>query len=85
MQRFQKMSKKVLDKLSQNKVAAVAAGSIISGVNAFASGTPTDFASALPTSLIPTGFWSLVFLVFGLAVTIGGVLIGLKLLKRARG
>ena len=83
MQRFQKISNKVLDKMSKNKVASAGAGLVISGVNAFAS--PTDFATALPSSLLPSGFWTLVGLVFGLAVTIGGVVVGLRLLKRGRG
>lgn len=45
----------------------------------------TDFTSSLPTSLLPDGFWPLVALVFGVLVTIGGVIIGMKLIKRARG
>jgi len=44
-----------------------------------------SFATSLPTSLLPTGFWTLVTLVFGVVVTIGGIVIGIKLMKRARG
>jgi len=44
-----------------------------------------NFAEAAPTSLIPEGFWDLVLLIFALVVTIGGIVIGMKLLKRARG
>jgi len=51
--------------------------------NAFAGAT--DFQSAIPTSLLPTGFWTLAALVMGVVVTIGGVVIGIKLMKRARG
>ena len=51
--------------------------------NAFAGAT--DFATAIPTSLLPTGFWTLAALVMGVVVTIGGIVIGLKLMKRARG
>ena len=45
----------------------------------------TDFASAIPTSLLPTGFWTLAALVLGVVATIGGVILGIKLMKRARG
>lgn len=53
------------------------------GSSAFAAAT--DFASAIPTSLLPTGFWSLSALVLGVVATIGGVLLGIKLMRRARG
>ena len=45
----------------------------------------TDFATAIPTSLLPTGFWTLAALVLGVVATIGGVILGIKLMKRARG
>lgn len=45
----------------------------------------TNFAEAAPTSLLPEGFWDLVLLVFALVVTIGGIIIAMKLIKRARG
>jgi len=51
--------------------------------NAFASAT--DFATAIPTTLLPTGFWTLAALVLGVVATIGGVILGIKLMKRARG
>lgn len=51
--------------------------------NAFAGAT--DFATAIPTSLLPTGFWTLAALVLGVVATIGGVILGIKLMKRARG
>jgi hypothetical protein len=51
--------------------------------DAFASAT--DFATAIPTSLLPTGFWTLAALVMGVVVTVGGVILGIKLMKRARG
>ena len=57
----------------------------LGAVSVFASGAPTDFASALPASLIPSGFWSLVGLIFGVIVTIGGIVIGIKLMRKARG
>ena len=53
-------------------------------IDAFAAGA-TDFATAIPTSLLPTGFWTLAALVMGVVVTVGGVVIGIKLMKRARG
>ena len=56
----------------------------LGAVSVFAS-SPTDFATALPASLIPSGFWTLASLVFGVIVTIGGIVIGVKLMKRARG
>lgn len=49
-----------------------------------ANAAPTDFASAIPSSLIPTGFWQLVLLVFGLVATIGGIVAGISLMKRSR-
>ncbi len=49
-----------------------------------ANAAPTDFASAIPSSLIPAGFWSLVLLVFGLVATIGGIVAGIGLMKRSR-
>lgn len=54
----------------------------LTAVSALAA--PTDFASAIPTSLIPDGFWSLVLLVFGLVATIGGIVAGIGLMKRSR-
>jgi len=65
------------------KLLAMLLAMLLLAFNAHASAT--DFASALPSSLIPTGFWSLVGLVFGVVVTIGGIVIGIKLMKRARG
>lgn len=50
-----------------------------------ASAAATDFATAIPTSLLPTGFWTLAALVLGVVATIGGVILGIKLMKRARG
>lgn len=43
----------------------------------------TDFASALPTSLLPTGFWGLILLLFAVVVSIGGVMLVIKLIRRA--
>lgn len=59
-------------------VALIAAG-------IFTSNAMADFAGSIPTSLIPDGFWTLVTLVFGVVVTISGIVIGIKLIKRARG
>ncbi len=56
----------------------------LGAVSVFAS-SATDFATALPASLIPAGFWSLVGLIFGVIVTIGGIVIGIKLMRKARG
>ncbi len=50
-----------------------------------ANAAATDFATAIPTSLLPTGFWTLAALVLGVVATIGGVILGIKLMKRARG
>ena len=55
----------------------------IFGIDAMAAAT--DFATAIPTSLLPTGFWTLAALVLGVVATIGGVILGIKLMKRARG
>lgn len=38
---------------------------------------PTDFSSALPTTLIPDGFWSLTALALALVVAIAGVSIAI--------
>lgn len=54
----------------------------LGATNVFAT---NDFSAALPSSLLPDGFWTLVGLVFGVVVTIGGIVIGIKLMKRARG
>ncbi|MBU1658344.1 hypothetical protein KKG72_04740 [bacterium] len=43
----------------------------------------TDFASALPTSLIPDGFWALAGLALALVIAIAGVTIAIKLIRRA--
>jgi len=52
---------------------------------AFADGStaPTDFASALPASLIPDGFWSLVGIVFTAVATVWGITKGIRLFKKA--
>jgi hypothetical protein len=50
---------------------------------AHASSTPTDFASAIPTSLIPTGFWQMVGVVFAAVAAVWGVTKGIRLFKRA--
>ena len=55
------------------------------GFQSLMASSATSFETALPSSLIPTGFWRLVALVFGVVVTIGGIVIGIKLMKRARG
>jgi len=44
---------------------------------------PTDFASALPATLIPDGFWSLVGIVFTAVATIWGITKGIRLFKKA--
>jgi len=54
-------------------------------LSANAAATATNFATAIPTSLLPTGFWTLAALVLGVVATIGGVILGIKLMKRARG
>lgn len=53
---------------------------LLGATNAYA-----NFESAIPTSLLPEGFWTLAGLVFGVVVTISGIVIGIKLIKRARG
>lgn len=55
------------------------------GITSAFADDATDFATAIPTSLLPTGFWTLAALVFGVVATIGGVVLGVKLMKRARG
>lgn len=50
-----------------------------------AEAAATSFTTALPSSLMPDGFWTLVALVFGVVVTMGGIVMGIKLMKRARG
>lgn len=63
--------------------ARLIAGLIAAGV--FTSNAMADFSDAIPTSLLPDGFWTLATLVFGVVVTISGIVIGIKLIKRARG
>ena len=50
---------------------------------AFASSAPTDFASAIPSSLIPDGFWQLVGVVFTAVGTVWGITKGIRLFKKA--
>ena len=49
----------------------------------FASSAPTDFASAIPSTLIPDGFWQLVGVAFTAVGTIWGVTKGIRLFKKA--
>ncbi|MGD9718166.1 MAG: hypothetical protein AB7U24_02910 [Sulfurimonadaceae bacterium] len=60
-------------------IAGLLAAGVLS-TNAFAS-----FDTIIPTSLLPDGFWTLAGLVLGVVVSIGGVVIGIKLIRRARG
>lgn len=55
---------------------------LFAGVS-FASSAPTDFASAIPSTLIPSGFWQLVGVVFTAVGTIWGITKGIRLFKRA--
>ncbi len=55
----------------------------IFSVGAFASSAPTDFASAIPSTLIPSGFWQLVGVVFTAVGTIWGITKGIRLFKKA--
>jgi len=48
-----------------------------------ASATATDFASALPTSLVPDGFYGVVALIFGIVVVIAGVSVVVRMIKRS--
>lgn len=67
----------------QNMKAKFIAGLLAAGV--LSTNAMADFEGAIPTSLLPDGFWTLASLVFGVVVAIGGVVIGIKLIKRARG
>jgi len=58
---------------------------MLSATIASAATAATSFATAIPTSLLPTGFWTLAALVLGVVATIGGVILGIKLMKKARG
>lgn len=44
---------------------------------------PTDFASAIPSTLIPDGFWQLVGVVFTAVATVWGITKGIRLFKKA--
>ena len=55
----------------------------LGAVGAFASSTPTDFASAIPTTLIPDGFWQMVGVVFAAVAAVWGVTKGIRLFKKA--
>jgi len=55
----------------------------LGAIGAWASGTPTDFASAIPASLIPSGFWQLVGVVFTAVAAVWGVTKGIRLFKKA--
>lgn len=48
-----------------------------------ANAAPTDFASALPTTLIPDGFWGMVKIVFLAVAAVWGVTKGIRLFKKA--
>lgn len=52
-------------------------------IGAFASSAPTDFASSIPASLIPDGFWQLVGVVFTAVAAVWGVTKGIRLFKKA--
>jgi len=52
-------------------------------VDANAATTATSFATALPSTLIPTGFWSMVQIVFLAVAAVWGVTKGIRLFKRA--
>jgi len=43
----------------------------------------TSFATALPSTLIPTGFWSMVQIVFLAVAAVWGVTKGIRLFKKA--
>ena len=43
----------------------------------------TDFASALPATLIPDGFWGMVKIVFLAVAAVWGVTKGIRLFKKA--
>lgn len=47
------------------------------------SAAATDFASALPTSLVPDGFYGVVALIFGIVVVIAGVSVVVRMIKRS--
>ena len=55
----------------------------LGAVGAFASSAPTDFASAIPTTLIPDGFWQMVGVVFAAVAAVWGVTKGIRLFKKA--
>jgi hypothetical protein len=71
------------EKVTRSASVKVGAGLTVLG-GSVANAAPTDFASALPTSLLPDGFWGLVALVLGAVVTVGGVILGIGLIKRSR-
>lgn len=48
-----------------------------------ANAAPTDFASALPSTLIPDGFWGMVQIVFLAVAAVWGVTKGIRLFKKA--
>jgi len=53
------------------------------GAFAATTGAPTSFASAIPSSLIPSGFWQLVGVVFTAVAAVWGVTKGIRLFKKA--
>jgi len=55
----------------------------LGAIGAFASTAPTDFASAIPTTLIPDGFWTMVGVVFTAVAAVWGVTKGIRLFKKA--
>lgn len=80
--KFFKIARKQM--ADQRAKALVAAGAVVTGTtNSFAAAT--NFADAVPSSLLPDGFWPLVALVMTTVVAIGGVVIGIKLTRKARG
>jgi len=48
-----------------------------------ANAAPTDFATALPSTLIPDGFWGMVQIVFLAVAAVWGVTKGIRLFKKA--
>lgn len=68
--------------VAQNKIATGVTAIVVGTSNAFAT-APTDFTTALPTSLIPDGFWTLAALSIGLVVAVAGVGLAIKLIRKA--
>lgn len=53
------------------------------GLAIAANAAATDFASALPSTLIPDGFWGMVQIVFLAVAAVWGVTKGIRLFKKA--